>query len=483
MPVFKVKVKWGKNTYSDIELNSDEDPLLFKAQIFALTGVQPDRQKVMLKGAQLKDDGWGDLPVKNGATFLMLGTAEELALEPEKKTVFMEDLSEAELNTKLDLPAGLVNLGNTCYMNATVQCLKTVPELKKALVDLRPQGSSGIVDSLSEVFRSMQTGSCVPPLLLLGALHRAVPRFAEKGPNGGLCQQDASECWTEMVRLMQNGLPADNTTKHKSLIEEYMGGRMSVTLECTEAESEPPVISVENFLHLSCFIGQETGHMNSGLKAKIKEQISKMSTTLGRDAVFTKTSLIDRLPAYLTVQFVRFYYKEREAVNAKILKDVKFPLQFDAWELCSPRLQALIEPARAKFKEIEDNKVANALEGKDGKPKSSKEPEPMEVDKEYEIEPFSFPDDPGSNNSGFYELQAVLTHRGRSSSSGHYVAWVKGDAPDVWYKCDDDVVSPITDKEILKLSGGGDWHVAYMLLYGPRVLKVPKKTSDETSEN
>lgn len=33
--------------------------------------------------------------------------------------------------------------------------------------------------------------------------------------------------------------------------------------------------------------------------------------------------------------------------------------------------------------------------------------------------------DPGSSNSGYYELQAVLTHKGRSSSSGHYVAWVR----------------------------------------------------------
>ena len=29
---------------------------------------------------------------------------------------------------------------------------------------------------------------------------------------------------------------------------------------------------------------------------------------------------INRLPAYLTVQFVRFYFKEKEAINAKILK-------------------------------------------------------------------------------------------------------------------------------------------------------------------
>lgn len=52
----------------------------------------------------------------------------------------------------------------------------------------------------------------------------------------------------------------------------------------------------------------------------------------------------------MTVQFVRFYYKEKEAINAKILKDVKFPLDFDAYDLCSPELQEKLAPMRAKFK-------------------------------------------------------------------------------------------------------------------------------------
>ncbi len=44
---------------------------------------------------------------------------------------------------------------------------------------------------------------------------------------------------------------------------------------------------------------------------------------------------------------------------------------------------------------------------------------------EAHMEDYWFSDDMGSNNSGYYELQAVLTHKGRSSNSGHYVAWVK----------------------------------------------------------
>lgn len=39
--------------------------MLFKAQLFALTGVQPERQKVMLKGMTLKDDDWGNLKLKD----------------------------------------------------------------------------------------------------------------------------------------------------------------------------------------------------------------------------------------------------------------------------------------------------------------------------------------------------------------------------------------------------------------------------------
>ena len=54
MYIFVVNVKWGKEKFSDVECNTDEPPMVFKAQMFALSGVQPDRQKIMVKGAVVK---------------------------------------------------------------------------------------------------------------------------------------------------------------------------------------------------------------------------------------------------------------------------------------------------------------------------------------------------------------------------------------------------------------------------------------------
>ncbi|KAI4468989.1 ubiquitin carboxyl-terminal hydrolase [Holotrichia oblita] len=465
-----VKVKWGKQSYPDIEVNTDEPPILFKAQLFTLTGVQPERQKVMLKGVTLKDDDWGAFTLKDGVTVLLMGSKEEdVPVEPVEKTRFVEDMNESELATALDLPAGLTNLGNTCYMNATVQCLKTVPELKDALQEYK-----------GATFNMAGGGNTPPAQSITAALRDLYSNLPKKSEHGGFTQQDANECWTEMVRMLQQKLPAkasdtENAEKYKSIVDQYFGGSFDVEWKCVETEDESSTKSTEQFLQLSCFISQDVRYMHSGLRSKMQEQITKMSPTLERDAVYTKTSKISRLPAYLTVQFVRFYYKEKESINAKILKDVKFPMDFDAYELCSAQLQEKLAPMRTKFKEYEDKLVEEAAKGKDTIKDNNKGDGKEKVQPKYA--PFSFEDDLGSNNSGYYTLQAVLTHRGRSSSSGHYVGWVKH-SEGVWIKCDDDKVSPVSTEDILKLSGGGDWHCAYVLLYGPRLLELPNETEE-----
>lgn len=161
---------------------------------------------------------------------------------------------------------------------------------------------------------------------------------------------------------------------------------------------------------------------------------------------------------------MRFFYKERGATNAKILKDIKFTLSLDLFDLCSEELQQKLIPMREKFKEVEDAALElNAIKN-DKKENSAPETEtPQQKTTPHDVNqqkikkfkhPYHFPDDVGSNNSGYYELQAVLTHKGRSSSSGHYIAWVKRKENE-WFKCDDDNVTLVTSEEILKLSGGG----------------------------
>jgi Ubiquitin family len=92
-----VVVKWSGKKF-DIDLDTTEPGSTFKLQIFSLTGVPPDRQKVLIKGGQLKDDqDMAKLPLKPGHNFMLLGTAEPGFKAPDKKTLFLEDMSSAEI--------------------------------------------------------------------------------------------------------------------------------------------------------------------------------------------------------------------------------------------------------------------------------------------------------------------------------------------------------------------------------------------------
>merc|ERR1719375_1450518 len=114
MSNIKVNVKWGKQKFEGIDLDLCAPVELLKAQLFALTQVPPERQKIMgVKGGSLKDDAdLSTLGLKAGQNLMLMGSAEKVP-EPPPATVFAEDLPQVQVAAmETTNPGGLTNLGN-----------------------------------------------------------------------------------------------------------------------------------------------------------------------------------------------------------------------------------------------------------------------------------------------------------------------------------------------------------------------------------
>lgn len=180
---------------------------------------------------------------------------------------------------------------------------------------------------------------------------------------------------------------ADDDTTALDPVTRLFEIELESTVKNSETDAEPEATQTEKVLKLSCHIDNNNNPINNlqdGLDVSLSGDLEKFSEALQRNAVYKKSSLVSKLPSYLCVQFVRFYWKQESAVGgtkagkAKILRSVMYPRIFDIYNFCSPDLKKSLDHGRefeAKLREDEDKERLEGLKKaeEDSKPTDKEE--------------------------------------------------------------------------------------------------------------
>ncbi|THV06374.1 cysteine proteinase [Dendrothele bispora CBS 962.96] len=326
---------------------------------------------------------------------------------------------------------GLLNLGQTCFLNVVLQCFVHNPLLRNYFLADKHNHKQCKNDDCSccemdKLFTAVYSNDTSPygPISLLAMTWRKYPDFA------GYAQRDAHEFFMATLNQMHSSCKGSTNISCNCIIHSTFAGAYQSDVSCTRCGSVTTTIDpmLDISLELKEVKGEFPVNENTLLaclkrftqseKLAVKDYNCNKCGKSSHDV--SKRLIISQLPPVLSFQFKRFEHKSNgksETAAQKLHAVVRFP----------PSLNML--------------PYTSLMAGKDPKARASINPGPEIM---YE-----------------YDLFAVINHEGEMNN-GHYTNFAR--SGNEWYKFDDDKVHLTTLETCLRSS-------PYMCFYVKRHLE------------
>jgi len=334
--------------------------------------------------------------------------------------------------------SGLVNLGNSCFMNSCLQCLVYTPPLQ------------------NYISSNHHTRKCVTSsFCLFCQLHKDLPTILGKVKGSSFSptsifrslskissclhpgrQEDAHEFLMNTLDMLQkNALKChgrkikDERVKETSVVHRIFGGYLRSQVKCLHCKYESN--TYDSCLHMSLEISAGRSVYRALRQFTLSERLS------GANKYFCENC----------------NHKQEASKQMTIFE---------------PPLILILHLKRFSFMSGVREFAGYGLFSRHGSGKINKF---ISYDEALSLDPFMSYKHPGGVN---YSLCGVLVHAGMSMNSGHYYSYIKSPAGD-WHQMNDSLVRKCTINDVLEQK-------AYMLFYTRIEEKKPYRSPQTTPQ-